>query len=554
MTNYKMTTLNRIILYIRLGNIARAVILYILYTLPYQINLTYAILIFSIISYLSQITGYYESVIQYITYMSYKILKSIPLIQSLITAPLDKTTLELQEEEFKYKAGNFRFEYLPHKPIDKNDILKELDINNIRDKDKISGTIYSNTDTEFRRDIYSKTMLANPMHTDIWPQLQDKETLTVKMCLNLYNSRSDGWGLLTGGGTISIFMACMVCRNKFRDSFLPTIHPEIILSNKSHPAFKKACDILGIRRKIIKVDPLTFKMDTKAMEKAITPNTIMVVANAPAFPEGIIDNAEEISRIAQKYNIGCHIDACLGGFLLPFAKECNIDLPICDFRLSGVTSISVDLHKYGLSEKGYSVIMFRNYKDYGKYATFKDLESKMGMYLSQGLEGSRPARIDAWATMLSVGREVYSNNLANMIRIKNQLVNAINKIDHIKISGNPELTIIAIRSDINNPINIMLVASYMNSAGWMVNGLPDPDGFHFCITPTHIYSNFVDDFIRDLKIGINKTLQYPDNKPTGQLGMYDMIRNKVPVFAKGPILDDIGDAYLNVITSSNRVI
>ena len=546
--------LNRAILYIKFNNIIKLMILCVLYVSSYQINLIHAILIFSIISYISQITRYYESIMQYVSYMFYKILKSIPLTQRFITTAINKTTFDLQEEEFKYKVGNLRFEYIPVKPIDKQDILNELDANNIRDKRKISGTIYSNTDTEFRHNIYSKTMLANPMHSDIWPQLQDKETLTVKMCLNLYNSQSDGWGLLTGGGTISIFTACAVYRNKFRDSFLPTIYPEIILSDKSHPAFKKACDILGIRRKIIKVDPLTFKADVKAMEKAITPNTIMLVANAPAFPEGIIDNIEEISQIAQKYNIGCHVDACLGGFLLPFAKECNIDLPICDFGLSGVTSISVDLHKYGLSEKGYSVIMFRNYKEYGKYATFKDLDSKMGMYLSQGLEGSRPARIDAWATMLSVGREVYLDNFSNMIHIKNQLVDAIKKIDHIKISGNPELTIIAIRSDSHKPINIMSVAGHMNSVGWMVNGLPDPDGFHFCITPNHIYDTFVDDFIRDLHTGINKTLQHPYNKPSGQLGMYDMIRNKVPVFAKGPVLDDIGDAYINIVTSSSRVI
>ncbi len=546
-----MTILDRAILYIRFSNIVKGIILYILYA-PYQVNLTHAIVIFSIISYLSRITGYYESISQYIRYISYKILKRIPPIHRFISESLNKTTLDLQEEEFKYKSGPLRYEHLPDRPINKNDILNTLNINNIRDKDKISGTIYSNTDTEFRRDIYSKTMLANPMHTDIWPQLQDKETLTVKMCLNLYNC-PNGWGLLTGGGTISIFTACMVHRNKFRDSFFPTVDPEIILSEKSHPAFKKACDILGIRRKIIKVDPLTFKVDIKAMTQSITPNTIMLVANAPAFPEGIIDDVKDISDLAKKYNIGCHIDACLGGFLLPF-NECNIDLPVCDFRLDGVTSISVDLHKYGLSEKGYSVIMFTNYRDYGKYATFKDLESKMGMYLSQGIEGSRPARIDAWATMLSIGREAYSDNLKKMIAIKNQLVSAINKIDRIKISGEPELTIIAIRSDHDNPINILLVASHMNSVGWMVNGLPDPDGFHFCITPNHIYATFVDDFIRDLKNGINKAIEYPDDEPVGQLGMYDIIRNKIPTVAKGPILDDIGDAYLNVITSSDKVI
>ena len=549
----KMTLFNRAILYLRPINIVRIIMLYVLFTLSYQANLVLVLLLFSAFSYLSHVTGYYESIAQCIVDKFYKLLKIFPLTKRFITDPINKVTADLQDEEFKYKIGDLRFEHLPHKPIDKNDILKELTVNNIKDKRKISGTIYSNTDVQFRSDVYSKTMMTNPMHSDLWPQLQDKETQTVKMCLNLYNAGSDGWGLLTGGGTISIFTACLAYRNKFRDSFFPIVRPEIILSDRSHPAFKKACDILGIRRKVINVDPVTFKVDVKAMEKAISPNTIMLIANAPAFPEGILDNIEQISQLAYKYDIGCHVDACLGGFILPFVKDCDVDISIFDFRLGGVTSLSVDFHKYGLSEKGYSAIMFRNYRDYGKYATFKDLNSKMGLYLSQGLEGSRPARLDAWATMLSLGRYQYSDNVRMMINIKNKLIDEIGKISHIKISGEPILTIIAIRSSDRNPINIMLVASHMTNLGWMINGLPDPDGFHFCITPNHTYESFVDDFIRDLRVGINKALQNPNEKPSGQLGMYDLIRNKVPR-QMTPILNDIGDAYLNVITSSNRVI
>ena len=553
-----MIILNRILLYITPFNafrIALCTYLAKLKDVDTKVKIGYALPFLMMSRYLFSVLDGQNSKIEYFTNLLYGCIKGIPMGKLLVDKEINKIALELQDDEFKNKAGQLRLCNIPNDGYDEDVIISELGKNCIEDKRKISGGIYvHNTDQDFKVKVYEQTKISNPMHGDLWPHLQDKETLTIEMCLNLYNASDSGWGLITGGGSLSILMACMAHRNKFRTGLLPTMHPEIIMSDRTHPAFKKACEILGIKRIVIPVDPITFKVNINKMRRSMTPNTIMLVANCPAFPEGIMDNVESISKLAKFYGIGCHVDACLGGFIIPFAEDIGLTLPPFDFRLNGVTSISADLHKYGMSEKGYSAILFKDFHNYGKYATFKDLSSLMGMYLSQGLEGSRPARVDAWATMMKFGRVTYVDNLKKMIEIKNEIVDHVDTtIPSIKISGTPLLTVFAIRSS-DPKVNAMLVASHMKNKGWIINGLPEPEGFHFCITPMQInYDNIVTDFTNDLMWSVKRAFTNPDEKPTGQLGMYDTIRDKVPTqLIKGPLLNEIGDTYLHIITSARK--
>lgn len=510
-------------------------------------------------TYINSVKNSNTNLLSHLTSRLYRTMKSMPVVGRMIDNQFRGTILELQDAEHSHKisAHSNRTTILPHYPTDATVLLNDLTVNTIKDPLKISGGVYMPNTLhgidlkKLKNDTHSRVVACNPMHGDLWPQLQDKETLTVQMCLEMYHNPS-GWGTLTGGGTISIFTACMVHRDKFRDRWLPTSHPEIIMSEKTHPAFKKACRILGIKRVVVPVDQVTFKVDVKAMKRAITPDTIMLVANAPAFPEGIIDDIDKVAALAERYGIGCHVDACLGGFLLPFAEDCGHPVPIYDFRLKGVTSISVDLHKYGMSDKGYSVAMFRDFKNYGRYATFKDLGSSMGMYLSQGLEGSRPARVDGWVTMMRCGRDIYIDIFKKMVMMQESIVNGVSQIDDVTVSGDPLLTIIAFRSTTDD-LNIMSVAGRMNSKGWALNGLQHPDGFHLCITPAHLMDvDFVDTFVNDLRESVCYVMAHPDEKPSGQLGMYDMMRDKIPKGIKGPVLDDIGEMYLNIITSAEK--
>lgn len=57
------------------------------------------------------------------------------------------------------------------------------------------------------------------------------------------------------------------------------------------------------------------------------------------------DPIPQLGALARKYNIGLHVDCCLGSFLMPFLKASGLDsgVPKFDFSVPGVTSISCDI-------------------------------------------------------------------------------------------------------------------------------------------------------------------------------------------------------------------
>merc|ERR1711872_1066945 len=114
----------------------------------------------------------------------------------------------------------------------------------------------------------------------------------------------------------------------------------------------------GMKIKHIPVDEVTKRVKVETMKKMISGRTAMLVGSAPQFPHGSIDNIEEIAALGVKYGIPVHVDACLGGFLIPFMTEAGYPLKPFDFRVPGVTSISADTHKYGFAPKGSSVILY----------------------------------------------------------------------------------------------------------------------------------------------------------------------------------------------------
>jgi glutamate/tyrosine decarboxylase-like PLP-dependent enzyme len=486
----------------------------------------------------------------------FKVAKQISVVKKELDKEFTPILVELENDEFSKKSPECRHLILPKKGLPKEVILSALDTvdEHLPNEGRVSGALYMDLrERPFHQAIYDRITGRNPMHNDLWPGLQDKENQTIEMCLNLFNAPKNAFGMMTGGGTISIFMACLAARNRSQQFFFPEIEPEIIVSDRAHPAFKKACEILGISLITVKTDPNTFKIDLNALKDAITPHTIMLVASAPAFPEGIIDDVAAVAKMAHHYDILCHVDCCLGGFLLPFAEEADLAMPPYDFSVLGVTSLSADTHKYGLSEKGSSCVFFYDFAALGQYATFTDLESKMGMYASLGLEGSRPVRVDAWACLLATGKEGYVANLRAMLEMKDAILKGIESIEGIHVSGEPLLPIFAIRADHPKILNALLIASKMREKDWIINGLPSPPGFHFCITPTHIQNKtFVEDFLSDLRDATDYATKHFSIRPKGTLGMYEMFANKIPQHMSGPLLEEVGKQYLGILASAKR--
>jgi hypothetical protein len=252
---------------------------------------------------------------------------------------------------------------LPVKGRSRQQVLVELETcatleNKKWQTGKVSGTVYSDDPAHsgFLSQVYGAYSWSNPLHPGYWPKLQQCESEVIAMTNNMLHGPSPGIGCMTSGGTESIMLAIrahLVHYGKRRG----IVYPEIVCGTTAHAAVNKACEVFGIRQVAVDCnDGQTYQLKPEAVRRHITANTIMIYASAPTYPQGVIDPIPELSEIALEYDIGLHVDACLGGFVLPFCD----DAPVFDFRCEGVTSMSADTHKYGFSTKGTSVVMYNS--------------------------------------------------------------------------------------------------------------------------------------------------------------------------------------------------
>ncbi|KAL8584197.1 hypothetical protein ACOMHN_034883 [Nucella lapillus] len=185
------------------------------------------------------------------------------------------------------------------------------------------------------------------------------ETEVISMTAAMLNGSDDAVGFMTSGGTESVLMAVKAYRDRARKLYPHIKHPEIVAPPTVHPVLDKAAHYFGLTITHVPVAP-DYAADPREIEKAIGPNTVLLACSAPQFCHGIVDPVEELSALAMKYGLPLHVDACFGGFMLPWVEKMGYSVPKWDFRCPGVTSISADLHKYGYCVKGASAIVYKN--------------------------------------------------------------------------------------------------------------------------------------------------------------------------------------------------
>lgn len=348
------------------------------------------------------------------------------------------------------------------------------------------------------QDAYNLFFTENALNPISFPSLRKFETEVISMVSDLFNGTEKTTGNLTSGGTESILMAVKSARDIFEKEH-PGYMAEIIIPSTAHPAFHKACQYFKVKPIIIPVNG-KFEADTEAIKKAITSNTVMIVGSAPSYPHGIMDPLEEMSDIAIKNKLLFHVDACIGGFILPFLSKLGENIPKWDFRLEGVTSISADLHKYGYAAKGASVILYKN-AELRRFQFYVQTSWHGGIYGSTGISGSKPggAIAAAWAALMSIGEDGYIEMAKSSLHTTHLLLKEIKKIKELQILGNPQMTIIAFASD---KINIFEVADELNLKGWHFERLQFPPAIH--LTINYIHNNITDNFIRDLEEAVSK--------------------------------------------------
>jgi len=244
-----------------------------------------------------------------------------------------------------------------------------------------------------------------------------------------------------------------------------------------------------------------------------------VVGSAPNFPHGVIDPIPEIAALAAERGIGCHVDACLGGFILPWAERLGYPVPPFDFRLPGVTSMSADTHKYGYAAKGSSVVLYRG-RDLRQFQYYTVTDWPGGLYLSPTFAGSRPGALSAtcWAAMVSIGASGYTEAARRILQTGARIRDGIAGIPGLAVLGDP-LWVVAFAAE--DGLDVYQVMENMGHRGWSLNGLQRPAAVHIAVTLRHTQPGVADRFLADLAESVEEVRANP-GVSTGMAPIYGM--------------------------------
>ena len=387
-----------------------------------------------------------------------------------------------------------------------------------------SGAVYHGDPDHvaFLNRVYAAQSQSNPLHPDLWPSATKFEAEIVAMTADMLGARHADpaapiAGTVSSGGTESILLAMKTYRD-FARARRGIAEPEIVAPVTAHAAFDKAARYFDMALVRVPVDA-GFKADLAAMADAITERTAVVVGSAPTFPHGIIDPIPEIAALAAERGAGCHVDACLGGFIVPWAEQLGYPVPPFDFRLPGVTSMSADTHKYGYAAKGSSVILYRG-KELRQFQYYTTTDWPGGLYLSPTFAGSRPGALSAtcWAAMVSIGADGYTEAARRILETGAKVRDGVAAIPGVRVLGDP-LWVIAFAT--GEGLDVYQVLENMAARGWSLNGLQRPPAVHIAVTLRHTMPGVADRFLDDLRASVDQVRANPGIS-TGMAPVYGM--------------------------------
>jgi glutamate/tyrosine decarboxylase-like PLP-dependent enzyme len=284
-------------------------------------------------------------------------------------------------------------------------------------------------------------------------------------------------GYLTSGGTESLLQAVKTARDVARQD-REIQHPQVVVAESAHAAFTKAADYFDVELIRVPVDA-AYRADVDAMADALTDRTIMVVGSAPTYPHGVVDPIVDIAALAHERGILCHVDACMGGFLLPFLTQLGRFAVPFDFRVPGVTSMSADVHKYGYASKGVSVILYRTH-ELARHQVFATSDWLGGFYASTAMAGTRPAGpiAAAWAALMHIGLDGYLDLTRTAHDAALTLRSGIEAIDGLEVRGDPPATVLAFGARDPESLDIFAVGERLSADGWYLDRQNRPDSLH----------------------------------------------------------------------------
>jgi len=348
--------------------------------------------------------------------------------------------------------------------------------------------------------------------------LRRMEREVVQWSAELMHAPDDYAGMLTAGGTESIFLAVLAARQRAHKRGIR--RPELVLPRTGHPAFTKAADLLGLKVRILPVDNGQCAR-ADLLPQYVNRHTAMMVASAPSYPHGILDPVSDLAAYAKKRGIPCHVDACVGGFMLPWVEELGYPLNSWDFRVPGVTSISADLHKFGYAAKGCSVLLYSD-SSLMDQQFYVRTDWPGGIYATGGLLGTRPGGTvaAAWASIKGLGREGFLATATSNMKAFADLRQKLIAIPEIEIIGHPCMNILAYRTAQNNP-DLFIIADQLEQKGWQVDRQHKPLSIHLTLMQHN--QAMVNQYITDLKEALAYAKKHPEASGQGQAAMYGLM-------------------------------
>ncbi|MCX5745228.1 MAG: aminotransferase class V-fold PLP-dependent enzyme [Proteobacteria bacterium] len=418
---------------------------------------------------------------------------------------------------------------------DRDAVLQELAAMRARDTRWRDGRVFSlvyhagDAHEQLLKDAHAMYASANLLNPMAFPSLARMEREIIEIAGRLFHA-AGAVGTVTSGGTESILCAVAAYRDRARRERPWIRSPELVVPTTIHPAFDKAAHYLGV--KLVKValrDDL--RADPRAMARAITWRTIGMCASAPQYPHGVVDPIAELGAIAQKKKIPLHVDACVGGWMLPWLEQLGRPVPLWDFRVPGVTSISADLHKYAYAGKGASTLVWRS-MDQMKYQIFVATDFPGGIYASPTMIGTRPGGpiAAAWAALHALGDEGYLALAKTAADTADRLRAGIRELGLDVLGGAGDATIVTWAAPSagrkGDKLDVYAVADRMESRGWTIDRQHRPATIHLTVTANH--AGIVDPYLADLRASLDEVRRDPRLAKSGSAPMYGMAA-KMPV-------------------------
>ncbi len=348
------------------------------------------------------------------------------------------------------------------------------------------------------KDAFSTFLVENGLDPTSFPSCMELERQIIGMAVDLQQGGPAAAGSFTCGGTESILLSIKTARDRARDLYPEKTKPNIVIPETGHSSFFKACHYFDVEAIRVPVDPDTYCAIPADMEAAVNDRTILMVGSATSYAHGSVDPIAELGEICLRHDILLHVDSCVGGMYLPFARELGADIPDFNLSVPGVTQLSMDFHKWGYAAKGASAILYKDgdMRDYQVWSWSGWTGYSVINPTVMSTKSGGPAAA-CWATLQHIGREGYLELVEKCQNASAKIIAGVEAMPSLRVLGQPKTNLFSITSD---TIDVFALADDMKARGWYIQ-----PQFGFSNSPANLHLSVgagnaphVDEFLRDL--------------------------------------------------------